>query len=62
MEIIIKNVNADRMGWNSCKQGKLYDFSQRGDHADDPCLVVFTLTHRTMISVLEHGASAHFTQ
>ena len=29
------------MGWNACKQGKVYNCGQRGDYQDDPCLAVF---------------------
>ena len=38
------------MGWNACKQGKVSDYGQRGDHQDDPCLAVFKLTCSLLVA------------
>ena len=29
------------LGWNACRQGKVSDCGQRGNHRDDLCLAVF---------------------
>ena len=37
-------------GGNACKQGKVSDCGQHGDHQDDPCLAVFKLTRSLFVA------------
>ena len=41
----------DWMGWNACKQGKVSDCGQPGDHQDDACLAVFKLTRSLFVAL-----------
>ena len=38
------------VGWNACKQGKVSDCGQRGDHQDDPCLAIFKSTRSFLVA------------